>query len=67
MSELIVAIGLVLIIEGLPWLIAPNFATELLKAALSTTKNARRLVGLLAVTAGFLLVWLSILGAANPD
>ena len=57
MNELIIAIGLVLVIEGLPWVLAPRFATKVLQAVSTTPENSLRLAGLLAITAGFALVW----------
>lgn len=58
MDDLGVAIGLVLVIEGLVWAFAPRFGRRLLEAASETPESSLRLAGTLAVTAGVLLVWL---------
>lgn len=58
MDDLGVAIGLVLVIEGLVWALAPRFGRRLLEAASETPELSLRLAGTLAVTAGVILVWL---------
>lgn len=58
MDDLGVAIGLVLVIEGLVWALAPRFGRRLLEAASETPEQSLRLAGTLAVAAGVLLVWL---------
>lgn len=58
MSDLVVGIGLVLVIEGLVWALAPGTGIRLLVAAASTPQPALRLSGLLAVATGVAIVWL---------
>ena len=58
MGDLAVAIGLVLVIEGLVWALVPRFGRKLLEAASETPESSLRLVGTLAVAAGVLIVWL---------
>jgi len=58
MDDLGVAIGLVLVIEGLMWALAPRFGRRLLEAASETPEQSFRLAGTVAVAAGVLLVWL---------
>ena len=58
MDDLGVAIGLVLVIEGLVWAISPRFGRSHLEADTETPESSLRLAGTLAVTAGVLLVWL---------
>lgn len=58
MDDLAVAIGLVLVIEGLVWALVPRMGRKLLEVASETPESSLRLVGTLAVTAGVLLVWL---------
>jgi len=58
MDDLAVAIGLVLVIEGLIWALAPRLGRKLLAAAAETPEAALRLAGTVAVAAGVLLVWL---------
>lgn len=58
MSDLLVALGLVLVIEGLLWALAPGFGRKMLEAAGGMPENALRMAGLMAVTAGVVIVWL---------
>ena len=58
MSDLLVALGLVLVIEGLLWALAPGFGRKMLEAAAVMPENALRMAGLCAVTAGVIVVWL---------
>jgi hypothetical protein len=59
MDDLLVGIGLVLVIEGLLWALAPGFAFRLLRAAAETTEQGLRIGGAVAVAIGVLLVWLA--------
>ena len=58
MSDLVVGLGLVLVIEGLLWALVPNLATRLLEAAASVPPNALRIAGWSSVFAGLALVWI---------
>jgi uncharacterized protein len=58
MSDFIVAIGLVMVIEGLLWAAAPQLGLKLLAAAAHTPEHALRAAGAAAIAAGFVLVWL---------
>lgn len=58
MDDLGVAIGLVLVIEGLVWALAPHFGRRLLEAASETPDQTLRLVGTGAVALGVVIVWL---------
>jgi uncharacterized protein len=58
MNDLAVALGLVLVIEGLLWAIAPRLGMRLLQAAADTPESSLRLAGAVAVAAGVLLVWI---------
>lgn len=58
MSDLIVGIGLVLVLEGLMWALAPNMAKRLLEAANGTPTATLKASGWAAVAAGLALVWL---------
>lgn len=58
MSDLLVAVGLVMVIEGLLWAAAPQFALKLLAAAATTPEQTLRAVGAAAIAAGVVLVWL---------
>lgn len=58
MDDLAVAIGLVLVIEGLLWALAPRIGRRLLEATSETPESSLRLAGTLAVAVGVLIVWL---------
>lgn len=58
MSDLLVGLALVLVIEGLLWALVPNFGLKLLEAARSSSESALRTGGVIAVAVGVLLVWL---------
>ena len=58
MSDLIVGFGLVLVIEGLLWAIAPHLGLRMLEAAQATPEPALRIAGWTAVGLGAGLVWL---------
>jgi uncharacterized protein len=57
MSDLLVAIGLVMV-GGLLWAAAPELGLKLLAAAAQTPERALRTAGTTAVVAGVLIVWL---------
>jgi uncharacterized protein YjeT (DUF2065 family) len=58
------ALGLVLIVEGLAYALAPSLVENLLVALRELPLSARRTLGLLAIVAGLAFVWMaSILGA----
>ena len=58
MSDLAVALGLVLVIEGLLWAAAPDFAVRLLNAVAESSPQTLRTAGITAVAAGVIIVWL---------
>jgi len=58
MSDLVAALGLVLVIEGLLWAAAPTLATRMLHAASETPEQVLRFCGLAAIGLGVLFVWL---------
>ena len=58
------ALGLVLIVEGLVYVLAPSLVEDLLEALKTMPPEARRLIGLLALIVGLALVWIGkVLGA----
>lgn len=57
MSDLVVGLGLVFVIEGLLWALAPQQAIHLLTAAATTPQKTLRTYGCLAVVVGMALVW----------
>ncbi|HJU30240.1 MAG TPA: DUF2065 domain-containing protein [Hyphomicrobiaceae bacterium] len=58
MSDLLVALGLVMVIEGLLWAASPELALRLLAVAAQTPERTLRMAGAAAIGAGLLLVWL---------
>jgi uncharacterized protein YjeT (DUF2065 family) len=56
-EQLLLAVGLVAIVEGLVLALAPGQLTAALEAIARLDPERRRLIGLLAVTAGIALVW----------
>jgi len=59
MSNLAVALGLVLVIEGSLWALAPGLGRRLLEVAAETPELNLRLVGAAAVAVGVLVIWLA--------
>ncbi|WP_237693197.1 DUF2065 domain-containing protein [Octadecabacter algicola] len=60
----ILALGLVLIVEGLVYALAPSLVEDMLAALRAMPLEARRIVGFAALCAGVALLWLaSALGA----
>lgn len=57
MSWLLLGLGLVLVIEGLVFALAPSRLEDMLEALRSMPPEARRLIGLIAVVLGVGLVW----------
>ncbi|WP_088348037.1 MULTISPECIES: DUF2065 domain-containing protein [Rhodomicrobium] len=58
MNDFLVGLGLVLVIEGLLWALAPGLAFRLLEIAATTPEQRLRTGGAIAVAAGVLLIWL---------
>ena len=58
MSDLLVAVALVLVFEGLLWAAAPQLGMKLLAAAAQTPEHTLRTAGVAAVVAGIVIVWL---------
>jgi uncharacterized protein len=58
MNDFLVGIGLVLVLEGLLWALAPGLAARLLELAATTPEQQLRTGGAVAVAVGVLLVWM---------
>lgn len=58
MTDLAVAIGLVLVIEGLLWALAPRAGRKLLEATAQVPESSLRMAGALAVAVGVFIVWM---------
>ena len=58
MPELIVAIGLVFVIEGLVFAAFPRAAKRLAATALESPENSLRIAGIVSAVVGIVLIWL---------
>ena len=58
MSDRLVGIGLVLVIEGLLWAVAPSAAIRMLEIAANSTEGGLRFAGTASVALGVVIVWL---------
>ena len=64
MEIIFLALGLVLIVEGLVWVLAPSLVERLLLVLRELPEPARRQAGALALVSGLILVWIAFaLGA----
>ena len=59
MSVVLLAIGLVLAVEGLVLALAPRRMEDALRLILTLSEDRRRMIGLIALALGVVLVWLS--------
>jgi uncharacterized protein len=57
MKELIIAIGLLLFIEGIVYALFPSKMKNMLKAIDKISVSKLRIGGLLFATTGFLIIW----------
>lgn len=58
MTDLIAAIGLVFVIEGLLWALFPNYLPRLLDAASQMNEQGLRTAGLVSIAIGVVIVWI---------
>ncbi|KIC34349.1 DUF2065 family protein [Leisingera sp. ANG-S5] len=59
MGFILLALGLVLIAEGLVYALAPSLVERLLEMLRALTEEQRRNAGLAALALGLILVWLA--------
>ncbi|MEM6889388.1 MAG: DUF2065 domain-containing protein [Pseudomonadota bacterium] len=57
MSSILLALGLVMIIEGLAYALAPSLIERMLEALRAMPQQAVRQLGLLIAVSGLILVW----------
>jgi uncharacterized protein len=57
-SQIVLALGLVLAVEGLVLALAPRRIEDALRLIASLGLDQRRMIGLVALALGVLLVWL---------
>lgn len=58
MQDLLVAIGLVLVLEGVLYAAAPDAMKRMIVQMLAVPSDVLRVAGLVAMAAGVVLVWL---------
>ncbi|MBV1903071.1 MAG: DUF2065 domain-containing protein [Marinosulfonomonas sp.] len=59
MATIILAVGLVLCVEGLVFALAPSRLEDVLDALRKMPAETRRLIGLAALAVGVFLIWLA--------
>jgi len=59
MATILLALGLVLIVEGLVWVLAPSLVERLLMALRALSEGERRQFGALGLAAGLILLWIA--------
>ena len=59
MSYVLLAVGLVLVVEGLVFALAPSRLEEVLAMIVRMPSETRRLIGLAALATGVVLVWMA--------
>ena len=59
MTTVLIAIGLVLILEGLVYALAPSLVEDLLEAMRKLPKSGRRIIGALSVVIGLICLQLA--------
>ena len=59
MSYLFLAFGLVLIVEGLAYALAPSLVERMLETLRALPNETRRNIGLLSIAVGGILLWLA--------
>lgn len=59
MSHVLLALGLVLVVEGLVIALAPKRLEEMVALLLSLSVEQRRVIGLAALAVGVVLVWMA--------
>ncbi|MEO9779334.1 MAG: DUF2065 domain-containing protein [Sedimentitalea sp.] len=57
MGMILLALGLVLIVEGLAWVLAPSLIEQMLEMLRNLPESARRQIGALAIVSGLILLW----------
>jgi len=58
MSDLVTALGLVLVLEGVLYALVPGGMKAVMRSALETPDQVLRLAGLIAAAVGVFLVWI---------
>ena len=58
MAWVLLALGLVLMVEGLAYVLAPSLIEQLLEAMRQMPLDMRRLIGVTAIAAGVAMMWM---------
>ncbi len=58
-AELIIVLGVVLIVEGVPWFLSPRRTKHMLSELFRMNDNALRALGLVFMLIGLLIVYLA--------
>ena len=58
MDDLLAALGLVFVIEGLVWALLPNYGIRMLEAVQQISERSLRLIGLGSALFGVVIYWL---------
>ena len=64
MSLFLLALGLVMVFEGLVYALAPSFLERMLEMLREMPKGAVRQIGMLVVVGGLILIWVAFQIAA---
>lgn len=59
MTPILLGLGLVLVIEGLAWALAPSLVLRMLETLRDMPPDQRRLAGLVALALGVALLWMA--------
>jgi hypothetical protein len=59
MADILLALGLVLVVEGLAYVLAPSLVERLLEMLRALPLDQRRTAGMAALALGVALVWLA--------
>ena len=59
MATALLALGLLLVVEGLAWALAPSAIEAMLEALRRLGLDQRRMIGLGAVALGVVLIWMA--------
>ncbi|WP_432255737.1 DUF2065 domain-containing protein [Limimaricola sp. AA108-03] len=59
MTPILLGLGLVLVIEGLAWALAPSLVFRVLETLRDMPPEQRRLAGLVALALGVALLWMA--------
>ncbi len=59
MATALLALGLVLVVEGLAWALAPSAIEAMLEALRRLGLDQRRMIGLGSVALGVVLIWMA--------